>query len=129
MVRTHARRDPAEQAMSPARGACVLATVMALVALLLAPFIATVSTPRTAPTPQITQVVSNPSQATKRCLKKILPGQANACASSSMPVAGLDNRGGALAPVPLRSSLAPLSHHTLIMQCCGVPPDRPPRFA
>jgi hypothetical protein len=129
MVLTHEHRNPARQAQSPADGARALAILLVLTAFLLAPFIAAAAKTQNAATPQVAQVISSPSKTNKSCPKKSLPGQSNACTSSSVPAAGLDGPGGAPAPVVQRSSIAPLYDVALTTQCCGAPPDRPPRFA
>lgn len=129
MVLTHEHRNPTRQATSPAGGARALAILLVLAAFLLAPFIATMGKPQNAAIPHNTQIVSNQSKANTGCPKKSLPGQPNACTSSSAPVAGLGDRGVAPAPVAQRSIIRPHYHVTLATQCCGAPPDRPPRFA
>lgn len=128
MARTNGGRGPSLRAAWPAGGARPLAILLVLVAFLMVPFIATAGKPQSASAPHIAQVVSDASKANKACPKKRLPGQANACASSSVPVVGLDNRGAAPAPVAERSNAAPIHEVTLSTQCCGTPPDRPPRL-
>ena len=115
------------QAAPPAGGARALAILLVLAAFLVAPFIAAAANAQNPSTPHIAQVVFN-SKINKRCPKRSLPGQPNACASWSVLVAGLDNRGVAPARIVQRSSIAPLYEVTLATQCCGAPPDRPPRF-
>lgn len=127
MVRAHEHRDQNGQTASDGAARALVGLLM-LAAFLLAPFMATIAKPENAATSQVTQVVSSPSQATKRCPKKGVPGQPNACASSGVPAASLDGRGVTPPAVPQRSSIAPLYDLTLATQCCNAPPDRPPRF-
>lgn len=100
-----------------------------LAAFLLAAFIVVVGTPQNATSPQVAQGVSNPSKINKACPKKSLLGQPNACASSSAPVAGFEGRSVMPLRVAERSRITPAYDVTLTTQCCGAPPDRPPRFA
>lgn len=130
MARTNEHHDPSLRAAWPVGRARALAILFVLAGFLLAPFIVAAGKPQSSSLSDIAQVVSSPSKANKGCPKKsLLPGQPNACASSSVPVAGLDNRSAAPAPVAERSSAAPIYEVTLSTQCCGTPPDRPPRLA
>lgn len=128
MARINEYRSPSAQAVS-AGSARALVILLVLAAFLAAPFIARAGKPQNASAPHIAQVVSNPSKTNKGCPKKSLSGQPSACASSSVPVAGFDNRVLTPAPIVRGSSLPPLYELTLTTQCCGAPPDRPPRFA
>lgn len=109
-------------------GARALAIMFVLAAFLVAPFFATTTRAQAVTTSHITQIISSPSKTNNGCPKKRLPGQPNACASSSVPVAGFDNRAVTLPPLLRGSSIAPPSAVTLAPQFCGAPPDRPPRF-
>lgn len=129
MARTREHRKGTGRARAPVGGARALAILLVLAAFLLAPLVATAAKAPNAATPQVAQLVSDPGKAGKACPRKGLPGQANACASSSVPVAGFDGRGVMPAPAARRSGIAPLYDVTLATQCCGAPPDRPPRFA
>lgn len=130
MVRTRAHRNSARQATSPApRCARALAAVLFLAALVLAPFATGAGAARSTAEAQVAQLVSDPGKASKGCPKKGLPGQIGTCAASAVPIAAPPDRGLALAPVAEGSSLAPPYEVALATQCCGAPPDRPPRFA
>ena len=129
MARTHQHHTLTEPATTLAGGTRALAILLVLVAFLLGPFLATVGKLQNAASPQIAQVVSDPSKASKGCPKKSLPGQPNACASSGMLVASIEGRGATAAPVPQRSSITPHYDVTLTTQFRSAPPDRPPRFA
>lgn len=128
MARTHENGIARVQA-APVGSARACAILLVLAAFLLAPFVATIGKPQNAGTPQVSQVVSSPTKAGKGCPKKSIPGQPNACASSSVPVAGFDDRSATPGPAAQRSSIAPVCDVALTTQCCGAPPDRPPRFA
>lgn len=103
--------------------------LLVLAAFVLAPFVAAVGKLQKAASPQTAQVVSNSSKASKTCPKKSLPGQPNACASSSMSGTSIEGRDATPAPVPQRSSITPHYDVTLTTQFRSAPPDRPPRFA
>lgn len=129
MVTIHEHRDPSGPAPLLAGRARAFALLLVLTAFLVAPFVVVVGTPQNATAPRVVQVVSNPSKINKACPKKSLPGQPNACASSSAPVAGFEGRSVIPPRVAERSRIAPVYDVTLTTQCCGAPPDRPPRFA
>ncbi len=128
MAGAHEHRNPRRQAPTAA-GARALVILLVLAAFVLAPFMSAVERPWQAMTPHVAQVVSNPGKHNQRCPKKSLLGQPSACAASSVPVAGIDGLSVIQAPVARRADKVPLYDLTLATQCCGVPPDRPPRLA
>lgn len=63
------------------------------------------------------------------CPSQSHAGQPSACVSSGVPLAMPDTRGTLQAPIAQPARIASPYDVEVLPQCCGRPPDRPPRFA
>jgi len=121
-----AERGPAD--LLGRASACALALLFGLL-LVWAPLAASLEAPtRIRQGHAIGQIAVKPADARQRCPKKASQGQPSACAFSGVSLALPESRSAAFEPTLQRSTVAPFYLALSTAQCCGTPPERPPRF-